>query len=186
MKDTADRPQAEMDVLKFYIWLMLAMTLALLAFYWSVWNDAESVRKSLAQGLAWKKEFAQNQAEIQQMLGVYRGNKEEQAREAPETWFSTIWRSRGITDQQMVPGPWKLPARWDAKGKYEEEQIDMGFNSKSPMPRQSIVEFLHKVESSSTRLRVIELDVRRTDKDNFDKDEWAGRATIGYRHPRND
>jgi hypothetical protein len=185
MKDAAERPGSEMDVLKFYIWLMLVMTLALLGFYWSVWNDVDTVRRSIAQGQAWKKEFAKNEAEIGQMLKVYETNNEEQAREAPETWFSTIWRSRGINDASVGMGPWKLPPRFDAKGKYYEEQIDMKFNPKSPLARQSILEFLHKIESSSTRLRVIELDVRRADKDAYD-DKWAGGATIGYRHARTD
>ena len=54
------------------------------------------------------------------------------------------------------------------------------------LPRQSIAEFCYEVEKASTRLRIIELELHRTDKENFDKDEWSGKATIGYRHSKTD
>lgn len=186
MKDTEARPPAEMDVLKFYIWLMVVMTLALGGFYWKVWSDVDATQTNLRQGQTWKKDFETMQAEIQGMLNVHRNNKEDIARDAPQTWFSSIWRRRGINDASMQPGAWKVPPSFNARGKYYEEQIDMSFNSKSPLPRQSIAEFCHEIEKSSTRLRIIELDIRRTDKDNYEKDEWAGKVTVGYRHARQD
>ena len=182
MKDEADRPQTEMDLVKFYIWLFLVLTLALAGFFWITRNEIDATEKSLRQGQSWLKEFALQQAEIQGMLNVYKNNKEDVARDAPMTWFSTAWNRRGINGNSMQPGAWKVPPRYDARGKFSEETIDMSFNPKVPLPRQSIVEFCHEVEKSSTRLRILELDVRRTDKDNFDKDEWAGKAVVAYRH----
>lgn len=187
MKDIADRPQTDMDFLKFYIWLMLVMTLVLAGiFWWLVWMKLEDTEKNLAQGRAWTKDFAQMQSEIQGMLNVHQNNKEDIARDAPETWFSGIWRRKGINDASMRPGPWKVPPSFNAKGRYYEEQIDMNFDPKAPLSRKSIAEFCHEIEKSSTRLRVIELDLRRASKDDFDKDEWGGKATIGYRHARQD
>ena len=187
MKDETARPQSDMDVLKFYIWLMFVMTLMLAGiFWWLVWVKLDDAQTNLAQGKAFMADFAVKQAKIQAMLNVHRNNKEDIARDAPQTWFSSIWRRKGINDASMQPGPWKVPPSFNARGKFYEEQIDMGFNSRAPLPRQSIAEFCHEVEKSSTRLRVIELDIRRSNKDDFDKDEWGGKATIGYRHARQD
>jgi hypothetical protein len=186
VKDEAARPQSEMDVLKFYIWLMVVMTVAIAGFSWYVWNDVEAKRKNLQQGTAWMKELSQQGSEIQAMLTVHKNNKEDIARDSPSTWFSNIWRRRGINDASIVPGPWKIPPTFNAKGKYYEEQIELKFNAKAPLSRQSILEFCYWVEKSSTRQRILVLDVRRSDKENFDKDEWAGGVTIGYRHARAD
>ena len=185
MKDEAARPTTEMDVLKFYIWLMLIMTLVLAGFLWKFWNDVEDTKASLALGQRLMSEgkdtFPKMQTEIQGMLNVHKNNKEDDAREQPNTWFATVWRKRGINDASIIPGAWKSAA-YNAKGKFYEEQIEYGFNPKAPLPRQSIAEFCHEIEKSSTRMRVVELQVRRTDKENFDKDEWAGKVVVGYRH----
>jgi len=186
MKDESGAPKNEMDVLKFYIWLMVVLTLALGIFFWKVWSDLDTTRKNLQQGGVFRKEFAEMQSKISGMLNVYRNNKEDIARDAPQTWFSSIWRRCNIADPSMQPGAWKVPPDFNAKGKYYEEQIDMGFNVRSPLTREAIAKFCHEVEKSSTRLRVLVLEVRRTDKDAFEKDEWAGKAVIGYRHARND
>lgn len=187
MKDLTARPQSEMDVLKFYVWLMVVMTLALLGFLWYQWDALERTRMNLRQGTTWKKDFEQQQAEIVAMLNVYKNNKEDIARDSPLTWFSALYRKRGIADASIAPGTWRVPPTYNAKGKFYEEQIDWGFNSKAPiLQRSSIVDFCYDIEKSSTRLRILELDVRRADKDNFDKDEWAGKVTVGYRHARMD
>jgi hypothetical protein len=176
-----------MDFLKFYIWLMVVLTLVLAGiFWWLVWMRLDDVQRNLAQGNAWKNDFAQMQSEIQAMLNVHKQNKEDIARDAPQTWFSTIWRRKGINDAAMVLGTWKNPPTFNAKGRYYEEQIDVNFTGKPPLPRQSIAEFCHEVEKSSTRLRIIELKIHRANHDNFDGDEWGGKATIGYRHARQD
>jgi hypothetical protein len=186
VKDIEARPQAEIDVLKFYIWLMVVMTLALCGALYYVWDQLDATRKNYALGQSWKDDFEEQQAEIGAMLNVYKTNKEDIARYSPHTWFSALWTKRGIQNASMVPGTWKVPPTFNNKGKYYEESIDMGVNRKSPLPRQSVVDFCYDIEKSSTRLRILELDVGRTDKDNFDKDEWAGKVTIGYRHARLD
>jgi hypothetical protein len=188
MKDDADRPRSEMDVLKFYIWLMLVMTVALAVFFWIVSSDLDDTRKNLQQGQTWTKEFADEASEIQAMLNVHATNKEDAARDNPLSWFANVWRSRGINDQSIVPQAWAVPPRSDTKGsmRYYEENIDVQFNSRAPLTRQQIAEFCHEVEKRSTRLRILELDVRRVDRDTFDKDAWTGKAKIGYRHAKLD
>lgn len=186
MKDETARPQSEMDVLKFFIWLMLVMTVALGVFIWLIWRDLDATRRNLQQGTAWLKDFQQNASEIQSMMVVHKNNKEDEARSAPNTWFSTIWRRYGIQDFTILSRAWIVPPYRDPRGRFVEERIDMDFPQKptqgSPLPKQSIVEFLHGIEKSSTRQRVIELDLRRVDKDNFDTDAWAGKAMVGYRY----
>ena len=185
MKDLAARPQSEMDVLKFYIWLMVVMTLALVATLWIASSQLEATKMNLHQGVTWKKDFEQQQAEILAMLNTYKSNKEDVARYSPHTWFSALWTQRGVDKASLNPSNWK-PARFDAKGKYYEEAIDIDIATKAPLPRKSIVEFCYDIEKSSTRLRVLELDVRRTDANNLETDAWAGKVTVGYRHARMD
>jgi hypothetical protein len=186
MKDDDARPQSEMDVLKFYIWLMAVMTLALAGFFWKVWTDLDSVKKNRAFGEAQmndkKDGFGKMQSEIQGMLGVYKSNKEDLARDSPLTWFSSAWRRVGIPDASMQSGAWKVPPDYNAKGKFAEERIEMSFSARNPLPRKQIAQFCHEIEKNSTRLRIIELEVRRTDKDNFEKDEWSGKCVVGFRH----
>lgn len=188
MKDETDRPRGEMDVLKFYIWLMLLMTVAVAGFYWKMSSDVEDVQKNLKQGQTWMPEFAKQGADIEAMLKVHKTNAEDEAREQAIKWFSTIWRKRGIANESMVPGQWKVPPISASKGtmRYFEEQYDIGFNSRNPLSREAIAAFCYEVEKSSTRLRVIDLDIRRTDKENFEKDAWSGKAVIGYRHAKTD
>ncbi len=186
MRDAAAGSRSEMDVLKFYIWLMLVMTVALAAFFWKVWSDLDEVNANLAFGRKSMGEFAQEKREIKGMLDVYTSNKEDVARDAPQTWFSNIWRRCGIPDASMHPGAWRFPADWNVKGKFYEERIDMTFDRRAPLARQAIAQFVHAVEASSTRLRVIELELARTDKEDFEKDQWGGKAVIGYRHAKTD
>jgi hypothetical protein len=186
VKDLAARPQSEIDVLKFYIWLMVVMTLALIGALWFASDQLETTKKNLALGVSLKDDFEKQQAEVLGMLNVYRTNKEDVAQHSPFTWFSSLWLKRGVANTSMVPGTWRVPPAYNAKGKYYEESIDMGVNTKAPLPRQSIVDFCYDIEKSSTRLRILELEVRRADMNNYDKDEWAGKVTIGYRHARLD
>ena len=186
MKNEADRPASEMDVLKFYIWLMVVMTLALGGFFWHVWSKLEATRANLQQGSNMVKEFEQEQAEIQSMLHVYGANKEDVARDSPFTWFSNVWNRCGINANSLTPGSWRVPPRLDNKGKFYEESIDMTINTKTPLNREIVAKFCHEIEKSSTRLRLLELKINRADKDGLEKDEWAGKITIGYRHARLD
>ena len=186
MKNDAARPTSEMDVLKFYIWLMVAMTLALAAFFWHVWGRLDTTKSNLQQGLRLKKDFEREQAEIQSMLSVYKNNKEDVARDAPMTWFSNVWNRCGINANSLQPGAWRVPPRFDAKNKFYEEQIDMTIPPKSPLPREMIAKFCHEIEKASARLRVLELDVKRADKEGLEKDDWSGKISIGYRHARVD
>jgi len=186
VKDEADRPTSEMDVLKFYIWLMVVMTLALGGFFWHVWSKLEATKANLQQGANLVKDFEQQQAEIQNMLHVYGTNKEDVARDSPMTWFSNIWNRCGINANNLQPGVWKVPPRFDAKSKFYEEQIDMTVNAKTPLSREVVAKFCHEIEKSSTRLRILELNINRADKDGLEKDDWAGKISIGYRHARLD
>ena len=186
MKDLAARPQSEIDVLKFYIWLMVVMTLALIGALWFASDQLETTKKNLAFGVSLKDDFEKQQGEILGMLNVYKNNKEDVARYSPFTWFSALWVKRGVANTSMQAGTWRVPPAFNAKGKFYEESIDMGVNAKAPLPRQAVVDFCYDIEKASTRLRILELEVRRADTNSFDKDEWAGKVTVGYRHARMD
>ena len=186
MKNEALRPTSEMDVLKFYIWLMVVMTLALAGFFWHAWSRLDATRTNLAQGEKLKKDFETDQAAIASMLNVYKNNKEDIARDQPMTWFSNVWNRCGINANSLQPGAWRVPPRLDTRGKFYEEQIDMTINPKAALPREQIAKFCHEIEKASARLRILELDVRRADKDGLEKDDWSGKFFVGYRHARVD
>ena len=186
MKDEADRPTSEMDVLKFYIWLMVVMTLALCGFFWHVWSKLDATRSNLQSGANLMKDFEVQQAEILSMLNVYKNNKEDVARDSPFTWFSNVWNRCGINANSLTPGSWRVPPRFDPRNKYYEEQFDIAVNAKTPLTREVVAKFCHEIEKSSTRLRILEFTVQRADKDGLEKDDWAGKISIGYRHARLD
>jgi len=120
------------------------------------------------------------------MLNVYKNNKEDVAGESPNLWFSNVCQRVGINALNIGFGTWRVPARFDSKGKYWEEQYDLSINSKSPLPRETIAKLCHEIEKSSTRLRVLDLTVNRAEKDGLEKDDWSGKIFIGYRHARVD
>ncbi len=186
MKDDIAREGPELDVLKFYIWLMVVMTVVLGVLFWFMWKGVEETRKTVAQGRSWLKEYAEAKVEIQGMLNVYKNNKEDEARERPLTWFSSIWRRKGIPETSITigAGAWKDPPDYRAKGNYEEEKIELKFQQKDPLTREQIAAFCHEVERSSTRLRIIELELHRASKDNMEEDRWYGKVLVGYRHAR--
>ncbi len=187
MKNDSAPAAAEMDVLKLFIWFMLVLALGLVGFYVYLRGNVESTTANLATGTKLMKEFQQDQAEIEGMLAVYKNNKEEDARWAPMTWFSTIWNRVGINANSLQPGKWREPPRLDSKGKFYEEQFDIVINPKAPLPREQIARLCHEIEKSSARLRILELHIDRADnKEGLEKDEWKGKISIGYRYAKTD
>ena len=127
--------------------------------------------------------FAETKQEVNAMLNVYTANKEDEARLQPLTWFSRVWQRKGITDQSIRPGAWQ--EKYNARGNFDENFIELKFDNKNPLSRKQIGEFCHEIERASTRLRLIELKLRRAGrKDSFEEDTWSGSVTVGYRKAR--
>lgn len=183
--DSAPSRGAEMDVLRIYVWGMLAVTLVFGGLAWW-WNGKEAdLRKTVENAKAKViPEAAQAKREIAGMLKVYTTNKEDEARRQPLTWFSTIWKAQGINETSIGLGAWKDPPEPGPDGSYVEEKIAIKFLQKAPLRREQIGKFLHAVERASTRLRVLELRVLRAGKDEaITDDAWYGEAVVGYRVP---
>ncbi len=181
MKDDAPAPADELDVLKVYVWVMLVMTVVLAVVVWIFWKKVDNLTYRVQQGRDYMEEMAEAKNEIKAMLNVYKDNREDEAREKPLTWFSAVWRRKGIRDQSIKPLSWRDPPLWNPKGKFYEEQITIQFVSKQPMKRKLIVDFCHEIERASTRLRIIELQLKRPKKDDFEQDNWYGSVVVGYR-----
>lgn len=185
MKDPdAPTPGAEMDVLKIYVWGMLGVTVIFAGLAW--WWDRQEgeLRRAVESARARLPELAQEKREVQAMLKVYKTNKEDEARRQPFTWFTTIWKRKGIPEVSVQLGAWKNPPEPGPDGSYLEEKIGVKFQQKNPLTRAQIGQFLHEVERSSTRLRVLELSVKRNGRDEtIEEDAWNGDAVIGYRVP---
>ena len=184
MSKEAPSGAGELDVVKIYIWFMAVFTVLFAGGVWYLRND---VQKSETQYDVATKKFdalAKSRGEITSMLNVYRDNKEDQARSNPFTWFANAWRRTGIPDSSIKMGAWEDP-RYDSKGKFYEETIRIGVESRNPLTRKQIVDFCHEVERASTRLRILELDLNRAkSKEGLEKDEWSGKVTIGYRRAK--
>ena len=72
------------------------------------------------------------------------------------------------------------------KGNYHEHWIDLKFQTKAPLTRGQIGKFCHEIERASTRLRILELKVKRAGsrKEDFNEDQWSGSVRVGYRQQR--
>jgi len=174
-----------MDVLRVYVWGMLGVTLVFGGLAWW-WDGKESDLRRTVENARTKvlPELAQGKREIQQMLKVYKTNKEDVARLQPLTWFSTIYKSQGISDASIQILAWKDPPEPGPDGSYVEEKIGIKFLQKNPLTRAQIGRFLHAVERASTRLRVMELRVQRAGREEtLAEDTWYGEAVVGYRTP---
>ena len=123
MKDP-DAPSrgAEMDVLKIYVWGMLGVTVVFAGLAWW-WNSKEEDLRRTVETARTKTlpEVAEAKREIAAMLKVYTTNKEDEARLQPLTWFSTIWKSQGISETSIQPPAWKNPPEPGPDGTYVEE-----------------------------------------------------------------
>lgn len=182
--DTAPSSGAEMDVLRVYVWGMLGVTLVFAGLAWW-WDGRESdLRRTVENARADLPKLAQAKREIQQMLKVYKTNKEDEVRRSHLTWFTTVFKAQGITEDSVGILSWKDPPEPGPDGSYVEEKIGIKFHQKKPLSRAQIGRFLHAVERSSTRLRVIEMRVQRAGKEEtLAEDAWYGEAVIGYRVP---
>ena len=184
MKSDTEAPGEELDLIKVYIWVMVAMTIVLGVVVVYTNSQVEETRKRIAfaRETCWT-DFAETKQEINAMLNVYTANREDEARLQPLTWFSRVWQRKGISDQSVRPGAWQ--EKYNAKGNYDENFIELRFDNKAPLTRKQIGELCHEIERQSTRLRLIELKLRRAGrKDSFDDDAWAGSVTVGYRKAR--
>ena len=183
MKSETETGGDELDLIKVYIWVMLAMTIVLGAVVWYTNTQVDETRKRIEFARANLVPFAQSKQEITSMLNVYSANKEDEARLQPLTWFSRVWKQKGISDQSVRPGAWQ--EKFNQKGNFDENFIELKFDNKNPLTREQIGKFCHEIERQSTRLRLIELDLKRAGrKDAFDEDAWSGSVTVGYRKAR--
>ncbi len=175
-------PVGQADVFKIYVWAMLLPIVILAGLYFWASDRAEAAEKSVKQGQRLLKKFAEAKSEVNSLLQVYSDNNEEDARYEPFTWFSEIWKRKGIDNASLNLGAWREQPLYVVKGGYYEEQIEIKVVSKKPLEREAIAKLCHEIERQSTRLRILELKLsRKLKKGEYDKNEWSGRIQIGYR-----
>jgi len=176
-------PGDELDLIRVYIWVMVAMTLVLGGVVWFTNTQVEDAQKQIAYARRNLVPFSEKKQEINAMLSVYTANKEDEAREQPLTWFSRVWGRKGIEGSSVRPGAWQ--EKFNTRGGFDEDFIDLKFDNKHPLTRRQIGEFCHEIERTSARLRVIQLKLRRAGKkDAYEDDAWSGSVTVGYRKAR--
>jgi hypothetical protein len=182
-KSEAPTDGDELDLIKVYIWVMVAMTVVLGGVVWFTNSQVEETHKRIEFARKNLEPFAETKQEINAMLSVYTANKEDEAREQPLTWFSRVWGRKGIENASIRPGAWQ--EKFNARGGFDEDFIELKFDNKNPLTRRQIGEFCHEIERESARLRIIQLKMRRSGKkDQYDDDAWAGSVTVGYRKAR--
>ncbi len=173
----------EIDLIKVYIWVMLFLTVALGGVLWYTVDKVQNTEKLVAAAEKNLEKFSTNKDEILAMLSVFESNKEDEARDRPNTWFSRVWQRVNIPEGSIRPEAWAQ--KYYPRGNFDEERITLKFENKKPLSRKDIGRFCHEVEHASTRLRIIELKLRRAGKkDEYKPKEWWGEVTVGYRKAR--
>ena len=185
MSDGEARPgDGEIDALKWYVGGMIVASVLIAGGAWWFQKKATELRASVESAKRSLDEMAAGKHEILAMLAAYKRNKEDEARDEPLTWFQARWKEVGIPDLFIQPDAWKYPADISDDNKYVEEKISLKFSSKNPLKREQIGRFLHNVEHSSSRLRILSLRVVRAGKDEaLAEDSWTGQCEVGYRYP---
>lgn len=181
--DASASPADDGDMLKVYVYGMLALAAVGGGLIWWGRGEIEAARRTVGNAKAKLPEMAQHQREIEAMLAVFERNKEDEAKTAPITWFTSIWQRKGVQKDQILPGEWKQADGPD--GSCWEDRFTLKFSDKQPMTRAQIGNFLHEVERSSTRMRVLEMSIQRSGKkENIEQDIWQGNCMVGYRRPK--
>lgn len=174
----------EMDALKVYVIGMVAVSVLGAGAVWWFRGQTEEVRATVTSARGALTELAESRREIQGMLQAYTKNKEDEARDQPLTWFQNVWTTLGIQTTSLGLDPWKVPADTAPDGTYKEEKMGIKFLNKAPLRREQISRLMHRIEHSSSRLRVLTLRVFRAGRDDtLGDDSWAGQCEIGYRYP---
>jgi hypothetical protein len=174
----------EVDALKWYVYGMAGVSLVGAVAVWYLREEADKLRREVDIAQTALPELAVGKGEIQAMLAAYKRNREDEARDQPLTWFQQRWKEKGIPDPSIQLDAWKNPPETSSDGTYVEEKISIKFSNKNPLRREQVAQFLHHVEHSSTRLRILTLQVRRNGRDEaLANDEWTGSCEVGYRYP---
>lgn len=175
----------ESDVLKIYVYGMLAVTVVCCGVVWFVQKRTDDTRKQIASARTAMPKMAQEKRDVQALFSVFEKNKEDLARTEGIRFFTEIYRRKGIPDAAIQLGAWKNPPADGPDGRCLEERYDIKFSNRAPMTRQQIGAFMHEIERSSTRLRVLELSIQRNGKEEEqENDAWTGNCLIGYRRPK--
>lgn len=175
----------EVDALKLYVWVMVIASVAGAGVTWWLARKTAALQKSIEAADEALPELADAKNQIQQMLEAFKKNKEDEARDQPLTWFQARWTAVGIQGPSIQPDAWKVPPDISQDGTYFEEKIGLKFSNRNPLRREQIARFAHEIERSSTRLRILRLELRRNGReDTIANDEWNGGCDVGYRYPR--
>lgn len=172
----------ELDLLKVFFWLLLVLTIALTGVWLWHRNKLEDKQALIKEARAKLLPLASQKAEVQAMMSVYTTNKEEDATERPLIWFANAWRSVGITDSAInFPGEWKEETK--ARDGYVQKFVTLKFRKQEPLKREQIAKLAHAIETRSTRIRVIEMEMRRAGGRDDLGDKWSGELKVGFRYP---
>lgn len=179
-----DTPAAgELDALKVFVYGMITVSVIGAGLVWWLGTKADELRATVDSAKSALPEMSKSKHEIEAMLGSYKRNKEDEARDQPLTWFQAVWKGAGISDNSIQLDAWKVPPDIGPDGSYKEEKIGIKFSNKNPLRRDQIGQFIHRVEQNSSRLRILSLRIRRYGKDEtIANDEWTGECEIGYRY----
>ncbi len=175
----------DMDLVKVYIWLMAALSVGLGGVLWYFSGQVDQTDKLVNTARKKMDAFSDQKEDVLAMLNVFTNNQEEQAREHPMTWFPRRWQRKGISDQSVRPGAWV--EKYYPRGNFDEHRIEFKFDNKKPLSRQHIGEFAHAIERDSTRLRIIEMKMRRASgarNEEYKPEDWSGEIVVGYRKAR--
>jgi hypothetical protein len=178
-RDEAASP-AEVDAVKAFIVVMVALNIALGVFIWitvSKLSEVESKGLDRAKRLCTGPNGLGFRAlQIQEYLKLIADSSETTLLNSPERFFGNIYVRQDIKPDQVTLGPPKETK--NIRDKYTEVYWDIEIINIS---RQQAALFAHGVEANSPKAKIIELQVRRVKKKDAPEDLWDARFKVGYR-----
>jgi len=168
----------EVDVVRAAIYFLGILLVGLVVVLGVLLHLRDGYREAVGEGEKRLPELARTYDQVRRLLKSYQEGKAEQARKETQTWMKERYGAAQIADGQVAIGPWRSRPTKD----YDENAVQVTIDGVS---REIAMHFVWNVERVSTKMRTLDLRLRRTTgvKD-AEADSWKLVVTFGYRVPR--
>jgi hypothetical protein len=174
----AEGAKDDVDVVKVAVWFLLVLLVGLTAVLFVLQKYRDDFRAAVEFGEKNLKETAGKYDAVKGLLKTYKDSGADEARRETRTWLKARYTAAGINDGQVTTLKWQEKPSKD----YMENFVDVVLKD---VPREKAIHFLWNVENMSTKMRTIEMTLRRTPPNTApEADVWELKASFGYRVPR--
>ena len=168
----------EADVVRAAIYFLIVLLVGLVVVLLFLRGKRDDFREAVQYGEKNMKKMAATYDGVRGLLKEYETSHADEAQTSTSTWLKQRYSAALIQDAQVTVEPWKNRPSKD----FVENYVDVVVKATA---RQNAVQFLWNVERSSTKMKTIEMSLKRAAPNNQpDADIWDLHATFGYRVPR--